>query len=85
MLGIAVVACLGCAGLGNLINHRSCMYGGTQMDLAAIVYPPFILSTYGLSIPLGLLDLPGTFVVDTLLVEQNWGKSCPSWSESIRG
>lgn len=81
MFGIAFTSFTGCAWLGNRITPHSCMYGGTHLDLMAILYPPFILDTYGLSIPLGLIDLPASFIMDTFTLEQEWGKICRPWTQ----
>jgi len=61
--------------------HKNCAFGGVDLDLMAIFYPPVIVSTYGLSIPFGLVDLAPTLVFDTLTAGKHQGGSCPSWSE----
>lgn len=81
LLVLMLSICTGCAFLGNSIMHHNCAFGGVDLDLMSILYPPTIIRSYGLSIPFGIIDFVPTLVFDTLTAGNHDGSSCPPWSE----
>lgn len=67
LLGVITILISGCAALGAVVmNGPTCPYQGVHLDFHAATNWSMIKGTYGLIIPLAIIDLPFSFVFDTL-------------------
>lgn len=83
ILGFIVGLQSGCAAVGAVVmNGPTCPYQGVHLDVHAATDWSMIKGTYGLVIPLAIIDLPFSFVFDTLtlgsaLDADNGALHCP--------
>ncbi|WP_157832178.1 YceK/YidQ family lipoprotein [Pseudomonas sp. S09G 359] len=83
LLGLVFTVLTGCGSLGAAImNGPLCPYQGVHLDFNAITDWQTILITKGFIIPLAIIDLPLSFVVDTFslgaaLEADNGNAHCP--------
>lgn len=83
VLGSAAIFISGCGSLGAAtMNGPFCPYQGVHLDIFSITDWSMIKATTGFVIPLGVIDLPFSFVVDTLtlgsaLNADNGAAQCP--------
>lgn len=70
-IGLAFISLAGCGTLGAAIsNQEICPYHGVQLDLMAATDWNTIQSTFGAIIPLAIVDLPFSFVLDTVYLSE---------------
>jgi len=79
LLGAVMTTISGCGYIGaGVTNGPQCPYQGVHLDLYSITDWETIKSTYGLVIPLAIVDLPFSFVFDTLVIDKaDGGDKCP--------
>lgn len=77
--GLIAVSLSGCGTFGAAIaNGPSCPYQGVHLDFATATDWQAIKSTLGLIIPLAIIDMPLSFVADTInLPKTGDASNCP--------
>ena len=69
-IGLMIISLSGCGTFGAALgNQEICPYHGVQLDLIAATDRDTILSTFGVIIPLAIVDLPFSFVLDTIYLK----------------
>ena len=69
-IGLMIISLSGCGTFGAALgNQEICPYHGVQLDLIAATDWDTILSTFGVIIPLAIVDLPFSFVLDTIYLK----------------
>jgi len=79
-IGLAYLGLSGCGTLSAaMTNQEICPYHGVQYDLIAATDWEMIKTTFGVIIPLAIIDLPFSFILDTLyLTEVEEDNKCRS-------
>lgn len=83
LLELIAILLSGCAALGAAVmNGPTCPYQGVHLVFHAATDWNMIKATYGFNIPLAIIDLPLSFVFDTLtlgsaLEADNGAAHCP--------
>ncbi|MNE34941.1 lipoprotein [compost metagenome] len=69
----------GCGSFGAGVMHGpSCPYQGVHLDFWAATDWSTVKNTYGVIIPMAIIDLPFSFVFDTFTLEKaDGGDRCP--------
>jgi uncharacterized protein YceK len=82
--GLIVVSISGCGSFwAGVVHGPTCPYQGVQFDFKMATNWDAIKGTYGFVIPLAVVDLPFSFVVDTFTLGQaDGGDRCPRKFES---
>jgi uncharacterized protein YceK len=77
---IISISCLaGCGTFWAGIMDNSCPYSGVKFDLSTLTDAEFILSGHILMAPLIIVDIPFSFIWDTILLDETYGKTCRSF------
>lgn len=74
LLMIVVLITSGCGSMFASISHGPrCPYDGVKLSASALFSWEAIVATGGLIIPMAIIDLPFSFIYDTLMLEEAEG------------
>lgn len=75
-----VLSCVLLVGCGNAVSkvylERFCSYGGVKWNLSLLLDLGFHYQTHAFFLPFLLVDLPFSFIADTIELYETWNIKC---------